>query len=166
MKTLLILAAVSLMAASALAQNESTGTVSDPAAAASPVADTLTAELKIGADVQDREVVGEAASFGPDTETVVAWSRISGANMPTEITHVWKRNGEEVASVPLKIQSVSYRTYSRKTVAGLPGNWTVEVRDSAGNVIATKHFTVGQTASPATGTEPAGAAPAAETGAQ
>lgn len=109
---------------------------------AAPQAGALTADLKIAQDVQNLEPVGVADTFTPDTATLVAWSRITGADQPTEVTHVWKRNGEVVSRVPLKVGSASFRTYSRKTVTGLRGNWTVEVHDAAGNVIATKHFNV------------------------
>jgi hypothetical protein len=160
MKKLIIFAAGALFAAPALAENASTGTMktdtpasmsADTPATMSPGAgdSAITAEIKIGTDVQDREVVGESATFGPEVEKVVGWTRITGAAQPTQISHVWKRNGEEVSSVPLNVQSASYRTYSRKTVAGLPGNWTFEVKDANGSVIASKDFTVGQTQAPA-----------------
>jgi hypothetical protein len=176
MKTLLVvLASGALLATTARAADQGTGAAPAGAATTGQMttgeagmaepggAERLTAEIKIGTDLQDREVVGESTNFGTDVEKVVGWTRITGAGMPTEITHVWKRNGEEVSSVPLRVQSASYRTYSRKTIAGMPGNWSLEVKDANGNIIASKEFTVGAgaAAAPATTNPPSTVAPGA-----
>ena len=102
----------------------------------------LEAEVKIGTDVQNLEVVGEADEFPADTEQVVGWSRITGANQPTQVTHVWKHDGNVVDSIPLDVTSTSFRTYSRKTVSGLPGEWTLEVQDPNGETIGSASFNV------------------------
>lgn len=153
MKRLIIFAAGALVAASVLADNndasgvaEASGTAKgSPAAVSTPIADMkLDVELKIGSDVQNREVVGETASFGADTEKVVAWTRVTGATQPVQIMHVWKHDGKEISRVPLNVQSASYRTFSRRSVAGMAGAWNVEVQDSAGKTLASKDFTVGK----------------------
>lgn len=102
----------------------------------------LTVEAMVGTGLENREVTGAADSFPASTEQLVGWCRVKGALEPMQISHVWLRNGEEAASVPLAVKSVSYRTYSRVTVAGRAGNWTLEVRDMDGAVLAKKEFDV------------------------
>ena len=153
MKRLMILAAGALVAGSVLADNAtSTGTVAtdSPATVTSTSAEQdLKAELKVGTDVKDHEIVGEASSFPGDTDKVVAWTRVTGAAQPTQVFHVWKLDGKEMSKVTLNVQSASYRTYSRKSVAGNPGKWSVEVQDNSGKVLASKDFTVEAGAAPA-----------------
>jgi hypothetical protein len=102
----------------------------------------LKAEVKVGTDIVDKEPVGVQENFPAKTETLVAWSRVTGAQKPITVTHVWIRNGDEVKRSELKILSSSYRTHSSMTVAKLPGNWTLEVRDQAGKVIGSTYFNV------------------------
>lgn len=101
----------------------------------------LSAKIKIGTAMENREVVGEADSFPVNTPQLVGWSQITGATEPTEITHVWKLNGTEIASVSLKVPSSPFRTYSRKMLKGA-GTYTLEVKDSSGKVIASKDVEV------------------------
>lgn len=146
MKRLIIFAAGALVAATVLADNnEGVGAgapEADAAVAAAGGDMKIEADLKVGTDVQNRDIVGEGASFPAATQSVVAWTRVTGAAQPTQITHVWKRDGVEISRVPLNIQSASFRTYSRKSVAGLPGAWSVEVLDASGASLAKKDFSV------------------------
>ncbi len=102
---------------------------------------TLTAEIEVCTDVQDRVPVGTADMFGSDVGELCLWSKITGAEEDTIIRHVWTYNGEELASIELPVRSSSWRTWSRKTV--LPewtGDWEAKVVDGAGNVLATAGF--------------------------
>ena len=157
MKKFVILAAGALFAAPVFAQNEvvpaapaAAAPVAKPApaapAAAVPAATdgSVKAEIKIGTDIENREIVGEATSFAAGTPKLAAWTRITGAGQPTQIWHVWKRNGEELSKISLNVTSSYFRTYSRKDVNGQAGNWTLEVRDASGAVLASKDFTVGE----------------------
>ena len=101
----------------------------------------LKAEVKVAKEVQDREPVEPADSFSADTTQVIGWSRITGANEPVDIKHIWSLNGKEVASIPLQVKSSSYRTWTRKTVS--PGKWTFSVQTADGATLASKDFTVG-----------------------
>lgn len=152
MKKLALLAAGALVAGSVLADNTTpTGSITKDTPATVTSSGTemdLKADLKFGTDVKDHEVVGEAASFPADTDKVVAWTRVTGASQPTQVFHVWKKDGKEESKVTLNVQSASYRTYSRKSVT--PGRWTVEVQDNNGKVLASKDFTVEATSAPAT----------------
>src|SRR5205823_10621794 len=92
---------------------------------------------------------------------VVGWSKVEGAQEPTEITHVWIYKGNEIAAVPLSVKSSFFRTYSRKTVTSFVGPWTFQVKDSGGKVLAEKKFEVTASAPAATSAPAAPAAPAA-----
>ncbi|OVE76620.1 hypothetical protein BVX98_05465 [bacterium F11] len=111
-------------------------------------ADIVTVDAVIAKDVQDRQPVGEASSFSSDTETVVGWTLVKGAEEPIEITHVWSYKGEEMSAIPLNIRSSAFRTWSRKTLFGLTGTWTFEVKDPEGKVLATQTFEVTESPAP------------------
>ncbi len=59
-------------------------------------------------------------------------------------THVWMREGEEVARVDLQARGPRWRTWSTKNIPPeWAGAWTVQAVDADGNVLATAEFTVG-----------------------
>jgi hypothetical protein len=99
-------------------------------------------ELVVATDVSDREPVGGAESFRADVGELVAWTRVTGA-AGTTIDHVWRYQEDETA-IPLDIEGSPWRTWSRKSIpAQWVGEWTVEVRDAGGNVLASAQFTIG-----------------------
>jgi len=104
----------------------------------------LKADIKIGTGLENREATGVSESFNGVSQ-VVGWTRIQGAAEPTEVKHVWLLDGKEQTEVSLPVKSSSYRTWSRKTITG-PGKWTLQVKDSAGNVVASKDFDVASVA--------------------
>lgn len=100
------------------------------------------AEHGVGIGVQDRELIGAATRFAEGT-SVWFWTRIEGATPGERIRHVWLREGEEVASVPLMVGGATWRTQSSKNLQpGSAGDWVVEARDGAGNVLARRAFQV------------------------
>lgn len=101
------------------------------------------AEIVIARSVQDREPVGAGDDFPSNVGQLAAWTRVTGA-ANTTIEHVWRYRGNENV-IPLRIgQGSPWRTWSRKTIpSDWTGQWTFEVRDAGGNVIATTTFTVG-----------------------
>ena len=99
----------------------------------------------IAESVEDREPVGEAASFSADVGEVACFTRIVGAEGEERILHVWRHNGEERAKVALSVRGSAWRTWSTKKI--LPtwtGSWTVEVQDADGNVLKTLSFVIGE----------------------
>ena len=103
---------------------------------------TASVELVIALDVAERQPVGASHMFPADTSHVVAWTRVTGAS-GTTIEHVWRYEEYEFI-VPLDIGGPSWRTWSRKTIpVGWTSEWTVEIRDAEGNVLATDAFRVG-----------------------
>jgi hypothetical protein len=145
MKKFVLFATVTtlLIAAPVLAQDPAVSASSPAATAEATTQDKIRVEIKIGTDVQNREIVGESDNFTIDTPKLAAWTRIIGSSQPTQVWHVWKVNGEEISKVALNVTSSYFRTFSRKDVNRQAGNWTLEVRDAGGNVIGSKDFTVG-----------------------
>ena len=143
MKRHLVVAAVawSLAGAPVLAQDGSTATAAPDASV-----QALSAEVEIGSGIENLQPTGVAETYPAEVEFLVGWSRVKGAEEPTRITHVWTLNGEEVATVTLDVKSSNFRTYSRKTIAGQTGTWTLTVRDAAGRELGTDKVEVGQTA--------------------
>jgi hypothetical protein len=93
--------------------------------------------------VEAREPVGEATSFPADVDRVFLFSRIVGAQGDTAVYHVWKHGEMERAKVELAVRSSSWRTWSSKRI--LPswtGEWTVEIQDTAGNVLESVSFVI------------------------
>lgn len=113
---------------------------------ATVVLDTLKAEIKIGTGVENREPVGVSGTLSSTEKQAVAWTRITGATEPTTVVHVWYRDGKPWAEIPLEVKSSSYRTWSRCSIEGFPGQWRVDVKKPGGEVIVSQDFAV--TASP------------------
>ena len=101
------------------------------------------AEIVIARNVEDREPVGAGEEFPSNVGQLAAWTRVTGA-ANTTIEHVWRHQGHEnVISLNIGMGS-PWRTWSRKTIpSDWTGQWTFEVRDTDGNVMATTTFTVG-----------------------
>lgn len=137
--TCLTAALVASLAAAATAQD----TTAAPAAAP---ASNITVEVVLTSGLVDRVPQDTVTSIPAPAEadTVYLWTRVSGAEPGTVLRHVWFRGDEEVGNVELTINGSPWRTWSRKTItADATGNWRVEVRDGAGNVLQTVSFTVG-----------------------
>ena len=94
-------------------------------------------------DVIDRAPVEAGSSFPASVGRLFCFTKITGAVDPTHVTHVWSFDGTERARVELEVNSPSWRTYSSKNVESQEvGRWSVEVVDSAGNVLQTLNFEV------------------------
>ena len=113
----------------------------DPKTNESPATATAaaSADVHAGTGVESRVLVGEASEFTAGTKVWV-WSRVTGGEPGTMVTHVWKRDGKDVWTAHLKIGSKRWTTYSRRSVRA--GAWTVDVVDAGGTTIGTVAFTV------------------------
>lgn len=97
----------------------------------------------VATDVQDREPVGVDSTFAAGVGTVYFYTVFEGDFGETTVEHVWMREGEEVARVPLTVQGPRWRTWSSKEI--LPdwaGSWTVKVVDADGTEHASVDFTI------------------------
>lgn len=94
-------------------------------------------------DVLDREPDGYGTSFPVSVGKLYCFTKVTGAQSPTQITHVWFFDGNERARVDLVVKSSSWRTYSSKIIQPHEiGKWRVDVEDFAGNVLKTLEFEV------------------------
>jgi hypothetical protein len=103
------------------------------------------AEIGVGTgyDRETRLLEGEASIFPAGTPQLWCRTRITGAETPTTITHVWYHRDKTVARVDLHIGSKDWRTVSSKNL--LPdwtGPWEVKILDEAGTLLESIRFTV------------------------
>lgn len=107
-----------------------------------------TAQLQVTAaaickNVVDREPVDPGLSFVVAVGQLYCFTKITGAQDPTQVTHVWYFDGTERARVDLAVNSASWRTCSSKIIQSHEkGAWRVDVLDSEGNVLKTLEFEV------------------------
>ena len=94
-------------------------------------------------DVLDHEPDGYGTSFPVSVGKLYCFTKITGAQSPTQITHVWFFNGNERARINLAVNSSSWRTYSSKIIQPHElGAWRVDVLDFGGNVLKRLEFEV------------------------
>lgn len=87
---------------------------------------------------------GEAGTVFADTvKQLYCFTHVEGAENETEITHKWFWGDQLLAEVPLPVKGSSWRTWSSKNIwQGWTGAWRVDVTDAAGEVLASKSFTI------------------------
>ena len=94
-------------------------------------------------DIVDLEPVDTGTSFGVEEGQLYCFTKITGAQSPDHVTHVWYFDGTERARVDLAVNSIAWRTYSSKIIQPHElGAWHVDVLDSLGNVLKTLKFEV------------------------
>lgn len=100
-------------------------------------------EMVIAKDVADREPVEAGTVFPTDIERLYCHIR-TGSIAPATIIHVWYRDGERVAEIPLQIGAASsWRTWSSKAIfPAVPAAWRVEIVAEDGTLLAQTDFTV------------------------
>lgn len=98
----------------------------------------------VATGVEDREPVGEATTFPAEVGTVYFYTVFEGDFPESGFEHVWLRDGEEIARVPVRAAGPRWRTWTSKTIpADWTGAWTVRVVDGDGTELASVDFTVG-----------------------
>jgi hypothetical protein len=113
-----------------------------PTPAPAPAPGAVTVEAVLARTVVDRMPQDSATTFAADVGEIVLWTRVTGGEGQT-LYHVWFYGDTEVGNVPLSIGGSPWRTWSRKQVpAEATGDWHVEIRDAAGNVIERLDFTI------------------------
>jgi len=101
------------------------------------------AEAAICRDVVDRQPVGVGSSFESSIGKLFCFTKITGAQESTEVSHSWYFENTLKATVTLPVRSSSWRTYSSKRIQYQEiGNWHVDVIGPEGNILKTLEFNV------------------------
>jgi hypothetical protein len=113
-------------------------------AATVAAADGLSVEdAAICENVVDREPTDVGTSFPVSVGKLYCFTKIVGAEEPTEVTHVWYFGDQERARVSLAVRAANWRTYSSKVLQEHEiGNWRVEILDADGAILQTVDFEI------------------------
>ena len=95
-------------------------------------------DMKLGKEIQERELTGEDSSFAKDSK-VYLWMKVTGATSDS-ISVKWTAGSHEYTA-KLFIGGSPWRTWAAKTVSFV-GDWSVSVSDAAGNVLKEAQFKV------------------------
>ena len=115
-----------------------------PAVTAPAPASGLTiSRMEIAGSVENREPVGTAASFPASQEKVFCYVELKDVPKDAAITFVWTLGANDMGKVSQQVKKSSrWRTWSSKTIAGMKGEWKVDVLDEAGAVLKSATFKV------------------------
>ena len=142
--------ALMLVAVPALAQEESLPLKEMGAPAETPSAEPGEAGAETSAGrvtrasftsgIIDREPQDSITSLSNEHFGIVFFTELSDLDGQT-ISHVWGREGAEMARVPFVVNGPRWRVYSTKKLEpSWTGEWTVRVEDESGQVLHTESF--------------------------
>jgi len=97
----------------------------------------------VATGVENSEPVGAAETFPASTEKVYCFIEATNIPKDTEVTFVWSHGGKELSKfgLPLK-QGARWRTFAYKTIYGMKGDWTAEIKDADGKVLKEIKFKI------------------------
>ncbi len=101
--------------------------------------------MVVSASIENKEPVGVAETFLSSTATEKVYCFLEARDIAedTSVSFVWYFEEKEKARINLPLRKGSrWRTYSSKNLAGLKGNWKVELQDADGTILKTVEFTV------------------------
>jgi hypothetical protein len=99
-------------------------------------------EAVITTGISERRPVDAGETFPASVGRLYCFTELTGA-ADGKITHVWYREGQEMARIELPVSSSHWRTWSSKTL--LPewtGKWEVQILDGSGNLLKIIPFTL------------------------
>ena len=142
--------ALMLVAVPALAQEEDSPLEQTAAPAETPSAERGEADAESWAgrvtrarftsEIIHREPQDSITSLSNDHSGIVFFTELSDLDGHT-VSHVWQREGAEMARVPFVVNGSRWRVYSTKKLEpGWTGKWTVRVEDENGRVLHTESF--------------------------
>jgi hypothetical protein len=131
----------------ALTQTDTTTTPARPAhpdsvQPESGEANHLIKRAVICSGVSNHEPTDSLTVIPSGTNKVFFFTEIAGLEGKT-VTHRWMKDGAKVADVRISVATNRYRCHSSRSVAGKPGNWSVQVLDEDGETLVERSFTVG-----------------------
>jgi hypothetical protein len=118
-----------------------------PAPAPRPAPSTLKIEqAAVCAAIENKAPRNISDRFSIDQRAIYYFTHVTGARDTMAILHRWYRDGALIQTSILQIKSPSWRTHSRRNLAGAPemaGNWRVEaIEQRTGRVLNTTLFVV------------------------
>ena len=91
--------------------------------------------------VIDREPVDNVEVFPRQSGKLFCFTRITGADEPTVVHHVWYHDEQLISRVVLPVNSPDWRTWSaRQLLEDLPGAWRVEIQAVDGSLLQKVNF--------------------------
>jgi hypothetical protein len=110
---------------------------------AQEIALLVVSEASICLDVVDRQPVGAGDSFEASVGKLYCFTKITGAQGLTQISHAWYYGDTQRAKVTLSVGSSSWRTYSSKIIQPHEiGDWRVDVLGPGDEILQTLRFTI------------------------
>jgi len=92
--------------------------------------------------IDEREPIDMVEGFTPADERGYVFARVSNDGPQSQLTAVWIHEGDVHARVDLNVGTSSgWRTWSSTNLK--PGDWTVQLRDTQGVILAERSFAVG-----------------------
>lgn len=107
------------------------------------LAATKVVEAVITTGVSDQVPIDSVQTYPAGVKRLYCYTRLTGAQEGSFITHVWYRGKGEMGRMRLPVKGSEWRTWSTK--AFLPswrGKWRVEVLDAQGKLLSTVSFTL------------------------
>lgn len=93
-------------------------------------------EVVLTTAVVEREPVDRVEAFPRQGGRLYCFTRVAGANEPTEVYHLWYRGEQLMSRVALPVNSPDWRTWSVKRLhEDEPGEWRVEIEDAGGDFL-------------------------------
>jgi len=91
--------------------------------------------------IKDRNPIGTGISFLNSVGKIYCFTKLSSALDTTSISHIWYWNNTHIATVDLKVNGKSWRTWSSKTIIEeWTGTWRVDVFSPVGGIIHSQEF--------------------------
>jgi hypothetical protein len=114
-----------------------------PAAPAKEKDEFAIARAVVGTGVENKEPVGAADTFPASTEKVSCFIEASNVPKDMELTTVWSMGDKEMRKINATVKAgPRWRTWVEKKVAGMKGDWKVEIKDADGKVLKDVKFKV------------------------
>jgi len=114
-----------------------------PAAPAKEKGEFAIVRAVVGTGVENKEPVGAASAFPASTEKVSCFIEASNVPKDMELTTVWSMGDKEMRKINATVKAgPRWRTWVEKKVAGMKGDWKVEIKDADGKVLKDVKFKV------------------------
>jgi len=103
---------------------------------ATPVWSIDVIEAVITTAVVERNPVDQVTTFPTQNGKLYCFTRIIGAEGPTEFSHVWYRGKQLMSRIKLPVNSPDWRAWSAKSFPeDRSGEWHVQILDVDGNIM-------------------------------